>query len=215
MLGLSAARKMTGWSLEAKADEQLIAEVLEGNSASFTELAARHRSRIERLCRRFFRDDETARDLAQESFLRAFAALRDYRAEMPFGGWLRAIVINLCYDELRKRRRRPEELIADFSAPEANWVQLVNDATPEQIVGEAQERREAYDLAHQLLDSLRPEDRMVMVMKETEDMSVSEIAQALGWSEAKVKIRAFRARQSLRKQAERMLKLGANAAVRS
>jgi RNA polymerase sigma-70 factor (ECF subfamily) len=129
---------------------------------------------------------------------------------MPFGGWLRAIVVNLCYDELRRRRRRPEELVGDFSAPEVQWMQTANVASPEEIVGEAQERREAYDLAHRLLDTLKPEDRMVMVLKESEELSVSEIAETLGWSEAKVKIRAFRARQALRKQAERMLAAARN-----
>jgi RNA polymerase sigma-70 factor (ECF subfamily) len=204
MLGLSARRR-AGWRLTDKPDEELIAEVLAGQTDSFSELAARHRQRVERLCRRFFSDEEMARDIAQESFIRAFTALASYRAEMPFGGWLRAIVVNLCYDELRRRRRRPEELVGDFSAPEVQWMQLVNGATPEQLVGEAEERRESYNLAHRLLDTLKPEDRMVMVLKESEELSVSEIAQTLGWSEAKVKIRAFRARQALRKQAERML----------
>lgn len=204
MLGLVASRKIA-WSLTAKPDEELIAEVLSGDSAAFNELSSRHRPRVERLCQRFFSDPEMARDLAQESFIRAYTALRTYRAEMPFGGWLRSIVINLCYDELRRRRRRPEELVGDFGAPEVQWMHLVNEASPEDLVGEAEERQEAHDLAHRLLDTLRPEDRMVMVMKESEDMSVAEIASILGWSEAKVKIRAFRARQALRKQAERML----------
>lgn len=204
MFGLSARRRAR-WSLTDKPDEELIAEVLAGQTDSFSELAGRHRQRVERLCRRFFSDEEMARDIAQESFIRAFTALATYRAEMPFGGWLRAIVVNLCYDELRRRRRRPEELVGDFSAPEVQWMQLVNGATPEQIVGDAEERRESYDLAHRLLDTLKPEDRMVMVLKESEELSVSEIAETLGWSEAKVKIRAFRARQALRKQAERML----------
>jgi RNA polymerase sigma-70 factor, ECF subfamily len=204
MFGRSAARRAR-WSLTDKPDEELIAEVLAGQTDSFGELAGRHRQRVERLCRRFFSDEEMARDIAQESFIRAFTALATYRAEMPFGGWLRAIVVNLCYDELRRRRRRPEELVGDFSAPEVQWMQLVNGATPEQIVGDAEERRESYDLAHKLLDTLKPEDRMVMVLKESEELSVSEIAETLGWSEAKVKIRAFRARQALRKQAERML----------
>jgi RNA polymerase sigma-70 factor (ECF subfamily) len=204
MFGLSARRRAR-WSLTDKPDEELIREVLGGQTDSFSELAGRHRQRVERLCRRFFSDEEMARDIAQESFIRAFTALATYRAEMPFGGWLRAIVVNLCYDELRRRRRRPEELVGDFSAPEVQWMQLVNGATPEQLVGEAEERRESYDLAHRLLDTLKPEDRMVMVLKESEELSVSEIAETLGWSEAKVKIRAFRARQALRKQAERML----------
>ncbi|HEY6420553.1 MAG TPA: RNA polymerase sigma factor [Candidatus Binataceae bacterium] len=194
--------------MEPRPDEELIALVLAGRTEAFTELAARHRPRIERLCQRFFSDSEIARDLAQEGLLRAYTALSTYRAEMPFSGWLRAIVTNLCYDELRRRRRRPEELVGDFSAPEVQWMQLVNHATPEELVGAAEERRESHDLAHRLLDTLRPEDRTVMVLKETEGLSISEIAQTMGWSEAKVKIRAFRARQALRRQAERMLATG-------
>jgi len=54
---------------------------------------------------------------------------------------LRAIATNLCYDELRRRRRRPEELVADFSVAEANWVGLVNTATPEELVQAAEEAR--------------------------------------------------------------------------
>src|SRR5260370_20044591 len=204
MLGLAAGRR-AGWRLTGNPDEDLITEVLAGQTDSFREVAGRQRQGVERLWRCFFSDEEMARDIAQESFIRAFTALATYRVEMPFGGWLRAIVVNLCYDELRRRRRRPEELVGDFSAPEVQWMQLVNGATPEQIVGEAEERRESYNLAHRLLDTLKPEDRMVMVLKESEELSVSEIAETLGWSEAKVKIRAFRARQALRKQAERIL----------
>lgn len=87
-------------------------------------------------------------------------------------------------------------------------MHLVSDASPEEIIAEAQERREAYELAHRLLDTLRPEDRTVLVLKDSEGLSVSEIARIMAWSEAKVKIRAFRARQSLRKRAQRMLAAG-------
>jgi RNA polymerase sigma-70 factor (ECF subfamily) len=200
-----SARTKDAYSDGARPDQDLVAEVLGGRKAAFAELATRHRSRVERLCRRFFADREAVLDLVQESFIRAFTALAGYRAEMPFGGWLRAIVVNLCYDELRRRRRRPEELVADFSAAENEWLELVNHATPEEIVAQAQERREAYALAHQLLATLRAEDRTVLVLKDSEDLSVAEIAAMLGWSESKVKIRAFRARKALRKHAERML----------
>ena len=201
-------------SQAVRTDEELIAEVLAGETASFAELASRHRDKVERLCQRFFSDREMVRDLAQESFIRAFAGLSTYRAEMPFGGWLRAVVANVCYDELRRRQRKPEELVADFSVPEYNWVQLVSEATPEEIVGAAEQRQEAHDLAHRLLDALRPEDRTIMILKETEELSVSEIAQMMGWSEAKVKIRAFRARQVMRKHAERIMAARRAQAVR-
>lgn len=207
MRGLALARRI-GWSAAVRSDQELIVDVLAGQTEAFSELSSRHRSRVERLCQRFFSDHEMARDLAQEAFLKAFAALATYRAEMPFGAWLRAIVVNVCYDELRRRKRRPEELVGDFTEPEVEWMQLVSTATPEEIVGEAEERREAHDLAHRLLDSLKPDDRMVLVLKDSEDLGVAEIAEMMGWSEAKVKIRAFRARQILRKQAEQMLKAG-------
>ncbi len=192
-------------SLTARPDDQLIAAVLAGQTGDFAELTTRYRDNVERLCQRFFADREMIRDLAQESFIRAFAGLSSYRAEMPFIGWLRAIVANVCYDELRRRQRRPEDLVADFSAPEHVWLQLVNEAGPEEIVDAAEQRQEAHDLAHRLLESLRPEDRMVMILKESEERSITEIAEMMGWSEAKVKIRAFRARRSMRGQAERIL----------
>ena len=207
MRGLALAKRI-GWSTIVRPDEDLIADALAGQTEAFSELSTRHRPRVERLCQRFFSDQEIARDLAQESFLKAFAALSTYRREMPFGAWLRAIVTNVCYDELRRRKRRPEELVGDFTEPELGWMQLVSSATPEELVGEAEDRREAYDLAHRLLDSLKPEDRMVLVLKDSEDLGVTEIAEMLGWSEAKVKIRAFRARQILRKQAARVMNVG-------
>jgi RNA polymerase sigma-70 factor (ECF subfamily) len=207
MSRLALARRI-GWSAAIVPDEQLVADALAGQTEAFSELSSRHRQRVERLCQRFFSDQEIARDLAQEAFLKAFAALASYRAEMPFGAWLRAIVTNVCYDELRRRKRRPEELVGDFSEPELGWMQLVSTATPEELVSEAEQRRESHDLAHRLLDTLKPEDRMVLVLKDSEDLGVAEIAETMGWSEAKVKIRAFRARQMLRKQAQRIMTVG-------
>jgi len=189
----------------ARSDAELIVEALLGRGVAFAELASRHRRYVNTLCHRFFRDPEVVRDLAQESLTKAFSGLSGYRAEMPFIGWLRAIVINVCYDELRRRQRRPEELIGSFTEADRTWIELVNDATPEQIVAAAEERNEAHNLAHRLLAMLKPEDRMVLVLKDSEDLSVAEIAAHMGWSEAKVKIRAFRARRVLRKQAEHIL----------
>ncbi len=203
-MGLASTARLES-AERVRPDEELVAEVRAGENAAFAELASRHRRRIEHLCRRFFIDQELVRDLTQECFLRAFAGLASYRAEMPFTAWIRTIAVNACYDELRRRRRKPEELVADFTVGELEWMELVSDASPEELAGAAEERREAYTLAHRLLASLRPEDRMVLVLKDSEEMGVQEIAETLGWSEAKVKIRAFRARQALRKQASRML----------
>ncbi len=205
MRGVLALKRFAR-SVSEPSDQDLVAGALNGDSAAFAELASRHRGRVERICQRFFSDAEQVRDLAQETFIHAYGGLKGYRAEIPFAAWLRAIATNLCYDELRRRRRRPEELVADFTAAEANWLGLVNTATPEELVEAAQERRDARELAEKLLATLRPEDRLVLTLQNGEDMSVSEIAAIVGWSEAKVKIRAFRARQALRRQAARLVK---------
>jgi RNA polymerase sigma-70 factor (ECF subfamily) len=204
MGALAAIRKFEWGTSAVRTDEELTAEVLAGDTEAFSELTTRYRARVERLCQRFFADSETARDVAQEAFIRVYTALNTYRPEMPFFGWLRAIVTNLCYDELRRRQRRPEDLVGDFTEPEVRWMNLVNEATPEEIVAAAEERRAAHDVAHRLLSQLRPEDRTILIMKESEELDVGDIAEVMGWSQAKVKIRMFRARQSLRKMAERM-----------
>lgn len=193
------------WSLIVRTDEELITEILRGDTSAFSELSARHQDKVERLCHRFFADREVIRDMAQETFIRAFAKLSTYRTDLPFRAWLRAITVNVCYDELRKRQRRPEELIPDLAQAEQTWASLVNEATPEAIVQAAQDRAEAEMLARYLLGTLSPDDRMVMTLKETEELSVAEIAEIMGWSEAKVKIRAFRARQSMRWRAEQIM----------
>lgn len=212
MQGLYASRARVQ-SLIVRTDEELIAEALKGGAAAFGELSTRHRQKVELICYRFFSDREIVQDLAQESFIRAFSGLTSYRPELPFGGWLRAIVVNVCYDELRRRRRRPEELMPELAGSERAWTQLVSEETPEMIVETAQERAASRSLAHKLLDGLRPEDRVIMTLKESEELSVAEIAEIMGWSEAKVKIRAFRARQIMRRRAEQLL--AARRSVRS
>jgi RNA polymerase sigma-70 factor (ECF subfamily) len=191
--------------LVTRTDEELVSDVLVGTTASFGELTTRYRRVVENWCRRFFGDREIIQDLAQESFIRAFTGLPGFRPELPFRGWLRAITFNVCYDELRRRVRRPEDLVGDLIQAEHAWLNLVNEATPETILQAAQESAAAESLARRLLDRLRPEDRVVMTLKETEGLSVAEIAETMGWSEAKVKIRAFRARHVMKRAAERVL----------
>src|ERR1700745_2654825 len=147
------AFKRFAHSVSEPSDQDLVAGALNGEPSAFAELATRHRARVERICQRFFSDLEQVRDLSQETFIHAYGGLQGYRAGISFGGWLCAIATNLCYDELRRRRRRPEELVADFSAAEANWLGLVNTATPEQLVEAAEERRGGKTLGDKLLST--------------------------------------------------------------
>ena len=195
-------------SLTRRTDEELVAETREGATAAFGDLTSRYRREVEHWCRRFFSDHEVIQDLTQEAFIRAFAALDTYRDDLPFRSWLRAITVNACYDELRRRLRRPEQLFDNRRQAEEAWLRLVDHETPEAILQAAQENEAAESLARRLLDCLRPEDRVVMTLKESEDLSVAEIAEVMGWSESKVKIRAFRARRLMKRNAQQALSLG-------
>src|SRR5260370_42712323 len=95
-------------SVSEPSDQDLVAGALNGEPAAFAELATRHRSRVERICQRFFSDLEQVRDLAQETFIHAYGGLQGYRGEIPFGAWVRGIATNLFYGEFRRLPGRPQ-----------------------------------------------------------------------------------------------------------
>lgn len=136
---------------------------------------------------RFARDDGQLEDISQEIFIRAYRNLRKFRGDAPFEHWLARLAVRVCYDFLRKNRRfrgdvplEREDLMA---APETG-----------------REAREVLDFA---LARLAPEERLVITLLELEDKSVREVAELTGWSESNVKVRAFRARQALKKILEK------------
>lgn len=186
-------------------DVELVTRVRAGDDEAFAELFNRHRRRVGLIASRFFRQREQIEEIVQESFTKAYFALDDFsnRQEASFAAWLARITFNSCYDELRRIKRRPESAMSNVSEEEAGWLR-------EQLcAGGAENDVEsatiARDLASKLLSRLRPEDRLVLVMLDVEGMSVSEIAKSTKWSISKVKVRAHRARASLRRVLERFL----------
>ena len=186
-------------------DVELVACVCAGDEQAFEELFNRHRRRVALIASRFFRQREQIEEVVQESFTKAYFALGDFsnRQETSFASWMARIAFNSCYDELRRIKRRPESALNDVSPEEAARLQ-------EQLrAGGAESDIEAAtiarDLAGKLLARLSPEDRLVLVMLDVEGLTVSEITKLNGWSNAKVKVRAHRARAFLRRVLERFL----------
>jgi RNA polymerase sigma-70 factor (ECF subfamily) len=142
----------------------------------------------------------------QESFTKAFFALPDFNArpEGSFAAWLARIAFNVCYDELRRQGRRPETALEDVTPEEAESLgrRLRDEAGSD---GDAESAAVSRDLAEKLLRRLSPEDRVVLVMLEVEELPVAEIAGVMGWSLSKVKVRAHRARAALRRVLGRFL----------
>lgn len=186
-------------------DDTLIEQVLGGSEESFEILVRRHQRRVFSIARHFFRSPETVEDIIQETFAKVFFSLSSYRRGASFEQWLARIAVNNCYDELRRRRKRNESLITELTEDEGSWIENKLAKPAFEIHLDQMERERASEIAGKLLDQLQPEDRVILILLHGDDNSVREISAMLGWSEAKVKIRAFRARHAMRRALNRLM----------
>lgn len=176
-----------------------------GDEAAFSEIVRRHSPRVFRTASRFFRRREQVEEASQEVFLKAFTELESFEGRGSFEGWLTRIATNTCLNMLRSAKRRPELTLSDLTEDEGAWLDT-------HTAGAAAERHEravssavAADLADRVLDTLSPDDRLVLTMIDGEDAPVKEVAEATGWTESNVKVKAFRARRRMREALEKLL----------
>jgi RNA polymerase sigma-70 factor (ECF subfamily) len=151
---------------------------------------------------RFFRQRSLVEEAAQEVFLKAYTQLGSYEGRGSLEGWLTRIATNTCLNMLRGARRRPEMTISDLTEEEDKWLeQHLSDSEEKSVENSVV----AADLADRLLSVLSPEDQQALLMIDGEQASIKEVAEATGWSESKVKVRAFRARKKIREAMERLM----------
>ena len=143
-------------------------------------------------------------EAAQEVFLKAYTQLGSFEGRGSIEGWLTRIATNTCLNMIRGQKRRPEFTVADLTENEQSWLE-------QQSAGDDGEQPSvensvvATDLADRLLSVLSPEDQQALLMIDGEDATIKEVAEATGWSESKVKVRAFRARKKVREAMEKLL----------
>lgn len=199
------ARDDVDAAAQGPSDAELVSEVRAGRDDAFEELFRRHRRRVALIASRFFRRREQIEEVVQESFAKAFFALGEFsnRQAESFGAWLARIAFNVCYDELRRLKRRPESSLSELDEDEAARLRERSRAASDArgVESEAVSR----ELAAKLLARLSPEDRLVLVMLDVEGLSTAEIAEVLNWSVSKVKVRAHRARAHLRRVLKRFV----------
>jgi RNA polymerase sigma-70 factor (ECF subfamily) len=139
-------------------------------------------------------------DLAQEVFVKLFSRLDQYEArrDVPFEHWVSRMAVRTCLDALRAEKRRPELRWSDLTEEETAWLDYLVAEAPAAPEVPASDAREVVE---KLLAQLPPPDRVVITMLDLEQRPVKEIAGITGWSVTLVKVRAFRARQKLRRLA--------------
>src|SRR5437867_511167 len=143
-------------------------------------------------------------DLAQMVFGKIFLHLEQYSGNVPFEHWVSRVAVNTCLNALRAEKCRPELRWADLSADEAEVMEKVVARSKEP---DPSEQLAARELAHKMLETLSPKDRLILSLLDLEEHSVQEIRQQTGWNASLIKVRAFRARMKLRKQFAKVLEL--------
>jgi RNA polymerase sigma-70 factor (ECF subfamily) len=183
-------------------DIVLVRQAQEGDESAFAEIVRRYSPRVFSVASRFFRQRSLVEEAAQEVFLKAFTQLANFEGRGSLEGWLTRIATNTCLNMIRGSKRRPELTVSDLSAEEDNWLeQQLSDAQQPSVENDVV----AADLADRVLSVLSPEDQQALLMIDGEQASIKEVAEATGWSESKVKVRAFRARKQVREAMERLL----------
>jgi len=181
---------------------ECVQRALAGDQAAARELIERLYPLVSKIVRAHVPDRHQQEEWEQEVFLRMFDRLPQYRGDAPLEHWLAKISVHVCLDALRSRRRRPELRWADLSPEEADLVQTAPDRHAPANNGQALAARE---LAQKMLDTLEPDDRLIVQMIDMEDRSVADVARLTGRSQTAVKVRAFRARRKLRSVWRRLI----------
>jgi RNA polymerase sigma-70 factor, ECF subfamily len=190
---------------DGQTDDDLVGSVTHGDEQAFAELVGRHRGMIFRVVRRFFDRREDIEEIVHLSFVEAWFAIGSYRGggAHSFAAWLARIATNSCYDELRRRKRRPETVISQFGDGETIFP--FDQKSAEAAGGGVEAWVICRDLTDKLLDLLEPEDRKVFLMLKYENYSVAEVAKNVGWTETKVKMRVHRSRSILQRRSRRLV----------
>jgi len=131
--------------------------------------------------------------------------MKSFTGRGSMEGWLTRIATNTCLNMLRSASRRPELVTSDLSEDETTWLEQVSNSVGGPSL-DAEKKVIAADLAERVLETLNPEDRLALTMIDGEGATVNEVAEVTGWSESKVKVRAFRARKKAREVLEKLLK---------
>lgn len=179
-------------------EEALIREAKRGDLDSFNRLVLAHQTPVYNVALRILGDPAAADDAAQEAFISAYKAIRSFRGG-SFRGWLMRIVTNACYDELRRRKRRPQDALEDLNPlAEPDEVDssgfLISD---EEAPEEAAERAELAQALRDCIEGLALEFRVVTILVDVQGYDYKEAAQAIDRPLGTIKSRLARARSYL------------------
>lgn len=177
-------------------EQALIQSAVSGNLQAFNTLVLAYQDSVYTVAYRIMGETAAAADAAQEAFIVAYRKLRTYQGG-SFRGWLVRIVTNQCYDELRRRQRRPSvalSLLPDADSDDGPALPDTASAAPEDTA----QQRELQQAIQDCINALTPDQRVVLVLSDVEELDYQSIADSTGANLGTVKSRLSRARAAMR-----------------
>jgi RNA polymerase sigma-70 factor (ECF subfamily) len=184
-------------------DQDLVRRVQQGDKSAFDLLVIKYQHKIVHLVNRYVKDPTEAQDVAQDTFIKAYKALGEFRGESAFYTWLYRIAINTAKNYLLSRSRRHSDYEVDMQDAEQieNAPQLKDIETPEnQLMND-----QIIEVIKSAIEKLPEEMRIAIMLREFEGMSYEEIAEAMDCPIGTVRSRIFRAREAIDEQLNPLL----------
>jgi RNA polymerase sigma-70 factor (ECF subfamily) len=178
---------------------ELIEKARKGDEGAFNQVVYAYRKRILGTIARLIGRPEDVEDVGQEVFLRLYYSLDQLRAAEVFEPWLYRLTVNAAYDYLRRQKRRHEHRMSDLSEQQ---VMMADASAGGKKQADESRRTKVREMVQSLLDKVSEEDRILLMMKEVEGLSLKELEQIYNVNENALKVRLFRARQRVLKAYE-------------
>ncbi len=182
-------------------DDDLIKLSIAGDTRAFGQLAEKYQHKIYNLAYRYMGNEEDANDMAQEALIKAYRSLDTFKGQSSLGTWLYRITTNVCFDELRKRKRTLHMVSLDEPVATTDGDEIERDIVdPSPTADIIYEYKETEAYLQSLIDMLTPEQKTVVILRDVMDLTYEEIADVMQCSIGTVKSRLSRARGILRKK---------------
>jgi RNA polymerase sigma-70 factor, ECF subfamily len=197
---------LTGGFTMSENEKYLLHQSKNGDMAAFGQLIEGYQKKVFNIALRMLGNPDDASEVAQEVFIRVYKSVKNFKEESSFSTWIYRITTNTCLDELRKRKNKEHiSLDEDIHHEDGDMKRQVEDSRPTpDIIAEKNELRKIVKLA---INSLSEDHRIVIILRDIQDLSYEEIAKIVKCPEGTVKSRINRARSELKEILKRKREL--------
>lgn len=170
-------------------DQQYINEIIEGNSSAYAVLVDRYKNLVYTLALKMVRNHEEAEEIAQDTFVKIYKSLGNFKGESKFSTWVYRVTYNTCLDRLKQLKRKQQvEYIEDFDPAQTRSIERTVEVIDEKEINQK---------IHHCLNLLPGEDAFLLTLFYFEEQSLEEISKVIGTNANNVKVKLFRSRKKL------------------